>query len=510
MPPALKIEKLVYGGKGLARSSPDGKIYFVAGVLPGEEVEVREVSKGKNFTGALPTSVVKPSTGRIKPPCPLHIIPTEIPRVFCGGCDFQHIKYQEQLRLKKEILSETIRRIAGIDSGDDLIDDVVPSAEEFRCRNKAIIPFAPSDDGVSLRAGFYAERSHDIVEAADCLVQKEVVFRIADFVRSRAPRLGIGGYVTDETIRRGNRRSPHSCGRSIKDKGDGSLRHLAIRVNGRGEVLVIFVVNPTENYPARYEKLCRDLLENFEKDARNKITGVLLNENPACTNVIFHPHKWRTLYGADYINEYLTLGGEELKLRVSKGGFFQVNTSVAGKLYLSVIDMLFPPGFESDKNFSGVNLLDLYGGVGGFSIAFALLRKDIPFKDIICVEENETAVRDALVNAASYGIDNIVFYALGVEDFLSGKSVGKLKKDTFAVVDPPRSGLSEKALSGLMRKISPRRFVYVSCDAATFARDMKKILSYGYTLEGKIRPFDMFPQTHHIETAACFVKAGRS
>ena len=506
--PALKIEKLVYGGKGLARSEPDGKIYFVAGVLPGEEVEVHAVSMGKNFTEAQTVSVIKSSPARVHPPCPLHVIPTEMHRVFCGGCDFQHIKYPEQLRLKKEILMETIHRIAGIDSDGNMIDDVVPSPEEFRCRNKAIIPFAPSDSGGGIKAGFYAERSHDIVEAADCLVQKEVVFRIVDFVRSLAPCLGIGGYVTDDTRGRGKRR-PRS--RSVKDSGDGSLRHLSVRVNERGEALVIFVVNPTEGYPARYEKLCRALLENFKKDTQNKIVGVLVNENPACTNVIFNPHnKWRTLYGADYITEYLTLGVEELKLRVSKGGFFQVNTSVAGKLYSAVQDMLFPSGFQSDKNFSPcVNLLDLYGGVGGFSIAFAL-RKDIPLKDIICVEENETAVRDALVNAASYGIDNIVFYALPAEDFLSSKSVGKLKKDTFAVVDPPRSGLSEKAMEGLITKISPRRFVYVSCDAATFARDMKKILSRGYMLEGKIRPFDMFPQTHHIETAACFVKARRS
>lgn len=495
MPPLkLNIEKLIYGGKGLARSHTDGKVYFVSGVLPEEEILAREssISGKKNYSEALPLSVVKPSPYRVEPRCPLHIIPAQgEPSRFCGGCDFQHISYTEQLRLKKEIIRETLSRIGGIKQDVMDVADVVPSPSEFHCRNKAIIPFATSSDGKKLIAGFYAEHSHDIVEAGDCLLQKKIVFKIVNFVREVAPEYGIRGYLSSR------RKNPTAL---------GSLRHLCVRVNSRNEALVIFVIYPKENEIARYEKLSKSLVLEFNQKSPfvgGQIIGILINENPTDSNVIFNQNGWRTLYGSEFVTEIFTIpDGESLNLRVSRAGFLQVNTPVAANLYSSVSDMLFARG-EGEVDFSKKIILDLYGGVGGFAITAA--RKHPEVKNIISVEENESAVRDALVNASDNNIDKITFYALPVERFLE-KNSARLKKNVFMIVDPPRSGLSGEAMKAII-KIKPERLVYVSCDIATFSRDAKILLAAGYRPRGKIQPFDMFPQTHHVEIAAAFVSS---
>ncbi len=490
----LTIEKLVYGGKGLARSIPDGKVYFVGGVIPQEKILAGGVTvSGKKYTEVELAAVLEPSPHRIEPLCHIHIKPVgdnsksvSNKRLYCGGCDFQHIDYTHQLQLKKDIVVETLNRLGGIRDASHLVSEVIPSEKKFLYRNKAIIPFAPiGGEKNGIKAGFYAERSHEIVEAGDCPLQPRDVFKVVNFVKNNAADFGIVPYS--------------------EEKHNGSLRHLCVRTNSEGEMLIIFVVKPDASYLARYKKFSDEIVRFFNSE-KMSIISILINENPSSTNVIFGADVWHTLWGDEYITEFYPTSG--LKLRVSRGGFLQVNTGVADRLYHYVANLIFrDKNFSSDGKSGDFKVLDLYGGVGGFAIMVSKLN-DGRIKEIISVEENETAVKDALVNSRLNGVDDITFFALPVERFLEN-NIHRFKKNVAIIVDPPRSGLSPKAMKAILQ-IKPERLIYVSCDTATFARDAKILLSNNYRFssapDGKIQPFDMFPQTHHVETVADFVR----
>ncbi|PKN02254.1 MAG: 23S rRNA (uracil(1939)-C(5))-methyltransferase RlmD [Elusimicrobia bacterium HGW-Elusimicrobia-1] len=459
----LDTEKMTAGGRCLARA--DGKVYFVEGALPSERVSAAVTSAGKSFAEATARSVERPSTFRIEPACPLHFRPSDdfAARHFCGGCDWQHIDYPFQLELKKQILSDALLRTGKINLKPESME-IEPSPARFRYRNKALVPFAPSlkgggDSGENvIRAGFFARGSHEIVSAEDCPLQPEIVFKIVCFVRENAARLGIRLYE--------------------EDAARGSLRHLYVRAAaGSDEILVGFVVNPADTRPESYAALAASVTAGFPS-----VRGVLLNENPSRTNVIFG-RKWSTLAGCNSVTEVLSNG---IRLRLTEGAFFQVNTPVAEKLYEYAVSALARPA----------KLLDIYAGVGGF----ALHASRAGIAEIIAVEENETAVNDAIVNARFNDAGNITFYALSAEKFLSRPP--RPARGASIIVDPPRSGLGAEIIDGIAA-MRPAEMVYVSCDPATFARDAGILAGKGYELSG-IRLFDMFPQTHHLETAALF------
>jgi 23S rRNA (uracil1939-C5)-methyltransferase len=455
------------GGRCLARA--DGKVYFVEGALPSERVSAAVTSAGKSFAEGTALAVERPSPSRIEPACPLHFRcvsggkTSGDSRVFCGGCDWQHIDYPLQLELKKQILSDALLRTGKINLRPEALE-VEPSPLRFRYRNKALVPFAPSikrdgDSGESMiRAGFFARGSHEIAPAEDCPLQPEIVFQIVGFVRENAARFGIRPYEED-TFR-------------------GSLRHLYVRVvDGGGRIIVGFVVNPADTRAESYVAMAASLTSEFPS-----VRGVLMNENPSRTNVIFG-RKWSTLAGSNSVTEVLSNG---IRLRLTEGAFFQVNTQVAEKLYEYAVSAFAHPA----------KLLDVYSGVGGF----ALYAARAGIAEVIAVEENETAVNDAIVNARSAEAGNITFYALAAEKFLSRPP--RAARGASIIVDPPRSGLGAEIIDGIAA-LRPAEMVYVSCDPATFARDAGILSGKGYELSG-IRLFDMFPQTHHVETAALF------
>ncbi|MDI6756466.1 MAG: 23S rRNA (uracil(1939)-C(5))-methyltransferase RlmD [Endomicrobiia bacterium] len=469
----LEAEKMTAGGRCLARC--EGKVFFIEGAIPGERVAAAVTFENKNYGEASAVSLETPSPSRITPPCPLHFGIAETSddasassRIFCGGCDWQHIEYSRQLELKKQIVADALERTAKIHlAPEDCV--IEPSSATFRYRNKAQAPFininaigersGSADSVAALRAGFFARGSHEIVSASDCPLQPAAVFDIVNFVKEAAPRLGIRAY--DE------------------DSGRGSLRHLYVRiVAGGDEAMVGFVVNPADTRIDAYKTLSGYLVAAFPF-----LRGVLMNENQARTNVIFG-RRWLTLAGRNYVTEVFSDG---TRFRLTEGAFFQVNTPLAESLYRHAAAALS----------SSPKLLDLYGGVGGFALAAARLPG---VREIISVEESETAVNDALVNARLNLAENITFYALAVEKFLS--RAPRAARGASVIADPPRSGLSREALDGIVALSAPE-IVYVSCDPATFARDAGILSAKGYALSS-LRMFDMFPQTHHVETAATF------
>lgn len=454
------------GGRCLARSG--GKVFFVEGALPGEKVFASVTFENDSYAEATVSSVAGPSPSRITPPCPLHFrpradsaagSPTDI---FCGGCDWQHIAYPVQLELKKQIVSDALGRVAKIRIAPKDCE-IEPSPEPFRYRNKAQVPFAGGDAARRegpMSAGFFARGSHKIVSATDCPLQPRAVFEIVNFVKDEAPRLGIRAYDEDSV--------------------SGSLRHLYVRVLAGGdEVMAGFVVNPSGGEASAYKTLAASLTAAF-----GSVRGVVLNENPSRTSVIFG-RRWTTLVGRNHLTETFSDG---MRLRLTEGAFFQVNTAVAGSLYRHAAAALS----------SAPKLLDLYGGAGGFAITSS--RLGAAAREIISVEENETAVNDALVNARLNGAENITFYAISAEKFLSRPP--RAVRGASVIADPPRAGLSREVFEGIA-KLSPPSVLYVSCDPATFARDAGLFCSKGYEM-ASLRLFDMFPQTHHVEIAALF------
>lgn len=445
----LTIEKIIAGGRGLGYLS--GKAVFVDGVIDGETVDVCIKCEKRKFLSGWPTTVIKPSEYRKNPSCPYHFHHSSVPPYSaCGGCSWQHIDYSYQLVLKKKILLETLSRIGKITNPP--LKDVIPSSNIFRYRNKAQIPVALSEGKVI--AGFFAAGSHRVIDAMDCLIQPEVVFKVVNYIKSKITGFKLKPY--DE------------------NNHTGSLRYIFVRTGNQGkDVLVGFVVR---SYTDKYEKLALEISEQFPE-----IKGVVFNENPGKTNVIFGK-VWKKLTGESFVTEELD---GKIKLRISYGAFFQVNTEVAKKLYSFVAEQFTGIGFQ--------NILDLYCGVGGFALSVARYAQSV-----IGVEENNTSVTDACINAQLNGIRNVNFFSLSVEEYL--KKTRKVK-NCGVILDPPRSGLSDVALSELMR-LKPDKIIYISCEPSTFSRDASVILKQYKLLN--IQPFDMFPQTPHLELVATF------
>lgn len=443
----LFIDKIVTGGRGISKSR--GHPVFVSGVIDGETVDAKITEKKKNYSAGVAAAIVKSSCHRINPPCKYHFSTEKKPDNYCGGCSWQHIEYSHQLQLKKEILADTLSRVGKFRAPD--IDVIEPSDNVFRYRNKAQIPVAFRNG--RLATGFFMSRSHRIIDIDDCLIQPEVVFKISNFVKKNLAKIGLAPYN--------------------EDTGEGSLRHIFVRVGSSGGVLAGFVAR---QFDERYETLASEVALNFPE-----VRGVVFNENSDATNVIFG-RRWEKFVGDSFLIEEIASAG--IKLKISYGAFFQVNSGVASKIYSFVADRFRETDCE--------NLLDLYSGVGGFGLSAAKY-----VRSVIGVEENQISVMDAVSNARLNDVTNARFFAVSAENYL--KSVRR-KKKSGVILDPPRTGVSWGVINGIKR-MAPEIIVYVSCDAATFSRDVRILVDGGYKITS-IKPFDMFPQTPHFEIVA--------
>jgi 23S rRNA (uracil1939-C5)-methyltransferase len=441
----LRIDSLAYGGNGVARTN--GFVVFVRRGLPGDKVRARVTKVKRNHAEALAVEVLERSAQRVDAPC------AHYPA--CGGCRFQDLAYEAQVAAKEQQVADALRRLGGI--ADAPLEPIVPAESAFHYRNKLEYSFTRTPSGPAL--GFHkAGRWDEVLDVERCWLTTDLGNALREAVRDWARVEGLEAYDQAE----------HA----------GYLRHLVVR-EGRntGQALVQLVTAGGERFDrGRFV----DELRHFP-EVRSIHWSV--NEGPAeVTNL-----PTTLLWGDEWIEEQLGA----LRFRVRPNAFLQTNTAMAERLYTLAVEYAGLTGRET--------VYDLYCGIGTIGLTMAARALTV-----WGVEASEESVACALENAELNGISNAAFYAGEV-----GQAIEELRDRAgapdVAVVDPPRAGLSGKALRRLAR-LEPSRIVYVSCNPTTLAGNVKELMrEWGYRLE-RARPVDMFPHTPHVETVALLTR----
>lgn len=468
----LKIEDMSDTGEGIGKV--DGFTWFIKDAVIGDVVEAKVMKTKKSYGFARLMRVVEPSAHRVEPRC-------AVARQ-CGGCQLQALRYEEQLRFKERKICNNLRRIGGFEnlvlvdedgrprgsedafgseigsenaSGSQTAVAVYPIMgmdEPWRYRNKAQFPFGKNKEGKIL-TGFYAGRTHAIIESEDCLLGVELNREILDKVKAYMEECGVEPY--DEESHR------------------GLVRHALIRVGFKtGEVMVCLVVNGKKLPGA--ERLVEKLM------AVPGMASISYSVNQERTNVIMGK-EIVNLYGPGYITDYIG----EVKYRISPLSFYQVNPVQTEKLYGTALEYA---GLTGDEV-----VWDLYCGIGTISLFLAQKAKMVYGVEIV-----PEAIADARENARINGIGNVEFFVGKAEEVLPEQFERNQVHADVIVVDPPRKGCDEVCLDTIVR-MQPERVVYVSCDSATLARDLKYLGERGYVVR-KVRGCDMFGQVGHVET----------
>lgn len=441
----VKIEKLSNTGMGIAKDN--GYVIFVDGACPGDTVKIQLTKKNKNFATAKVLEIIEPSPFRVKPFCPMQKV--------CGACQLQFIDYNAQLKFKKGIVEDTFKSIYG----ESLeIRDVIPSPRNREYRHKIQYPVSQTRDSKRILAGYYKPSSHELVNIKYCPIQPEYCDKIIDFIRSAAFECGISGY---------NEKS-HA----------GDLRHVVIRSSAySGQNLVTLVVNSTRVFD-KLKKLTNRIYTELEN-----ISGVNVNFNSKKTNLILGD-KTELLEGEGFIEEKLC----DKVYKIESETFFQVNPYTADNIFRYVHNYI-------SNNFDKPLILDAYAGITAFGIALC----DIA-KKVVSVEEVKASVVLADKIIKENGIKNIELHNMDAGKFFEKELNTKGRKFDVTVLDPPRKGCTKESLDYAL-KLTSDKIIYVSCNPATLARDLKYLKENGCKLEF-VQPFDMFPHTYHIENVA--------
>ncbi len=449
----LDIDNLAYNGKSVAYL--DGKVTFVNGGLPGEKVQARIVKSKRSYNQAKLIRVLTRSDERIDPVCRHYEL--------CGGCTWQDLTHDRQLFYKRNQVIASLQHIGGLD--DVVVDEIVPSPDQFFYRNKMEFSFHVCPPDISTRGfvlGLHERGRFDrIFDVVECHLESEQSNRLVNFIREKVVEYSIPVY--DLVAHHGFLRFV------IIREGKNSGQSMLTLVSGEGE----FVGK---------DKLVTALKEEFPQ-----LTTIIWVVNATITNIAKGEIR-EILHGPGHIEEDI-LG---LKFRITPGSFFQTNSRQTENLYRAALD-LAEIG-EDDT------VLDLYCGAGTIGICAASRARAVVGIDI-----EEEAIESARVNARINNLENCHFYAgparkVMMLDELQGMNFNPV------IIDPPRVGMHPKAMKRLL-EIDPRRLIYISCNPATFARDAKELVEAGYTLH-KVTPFDMFPHTMHIELVSRFEKNG--
>ena len=441
---ALDITAYTAEGMGVARL--EGRVVFVPHTIAGERWNVRLEKVNKNVAWGRGVELLRPSPERIEPDCPL--------AGKCGGCQFRHMTYAEELRAKRQRVEDALHRVGSVSVP---VPAVMGAEQPDRYRNKVQFPVS-GQNRTGLKLGYYRPRSHDILEVRDCMLQPELVTRMMNGFHTAAQSLHITGYN--------------------EITGDGYLRHLCFRTNSAGGALCCVVVN-SDRLPEE-QALVDELREKFPQ-----LVGIVLNVNKKDTNVILGD-TYRTLWGRDYLEE--TLCG--MTFRLSVPSFFQINRSQTERLYAKALEFAELTGSET--------VLDLYCGIGTISLALSKQAGKVIGAEIV-----PQAIEDAKQNAARNGVTNAEFFCGDAGAIAQKLARDGIRPDVICV-DPPRKGLGPE-VPAILASMAPERIVYVSCDPATLARDVKRLEELGYKCM-KAQPVDLFPRTAHVETVVSLVK----
>ena len=488
----VTIEDVGMEGEGIGKI--DGFPLFIKDAVVGDTVEAKIIKSKKNYAYARVEKVVTPSPFRVEPPCKSHRQ--------CGGCQIQALSYDRQLAFKQDKVRNNLLRIGGFSEAevDRVMEPVVGMENPFRYRNKAQYPFGTDKQGNPI-TGFYAGRTHSIISNTECYLGREENREILQTILDYMKEYHVNAY--DE------------------ETGKGLIRHALIRTGFyTGEIMVCLVINYKEE-----KKAARSASEGKNtKTGRGKLVGgtvrylpeqdklveklalikgmtsVSVSINTERTNVIMGK-EIHTIWGSDTITDKIRVRdtgkvdmpytGEELTFSISPLSFYQVNPMQTEKLYSLALEYAGLTGKES--------VWDLYCGIGTISLFMALRAKEVYGVEII-----PQAIDDARQNAVRNHIANAEFFVGKAEEVLPAVYEKEESHPDVIVVDPPRKGCDEKCLDTML-KMAPSRIVYVSCDSATLARDLKLLCTGGYRLE-RVRPVDQFAHTVHVETCCLLVR----
>ncbi len=434
-------------GQGIGKV--EGFPIFVRHAVKGDIVNVLLTKIKKSYAYGRIMEIIQPSELRKHPDC--HIFKR------CGGCQLQMMDYDAQLLLKQKNVEDCLKRIGGCDTLNML--PIIKSDEIYRYRNKAQYPVGVDKNGNTV-CGFFAERSHEIIECDDCLLTPDIFSDIVDDILK---------WMNYENIR------PYN-----EITGKGIIRHIFIRqAFTTGQLSLCIVIN-SESLPKK-DSFIRAMSKYDE------IKSISISVNQKKSNVIMGD-KIKLIFGDMYIEDKIG----DFKFRISPMSFYQINPKQTKKLYDTVTEFADLSGDEI--------VLDLYCGIGTIGLYAASKASKL-----IGIEIIPDAIEDAKINQKLNNVENAEFYTGKAEEILPKLYKQGVKKADVIIVDPPRKGCDEAALATIC-DISPMKLVYVSCNPATLARDVKFLMENGFKLE-KVQPVDMFPNTVHVETVVLLSKA---
>jgi len=455
----LLTEVLITGiadkGKSVGRTA-EGQVVFVENVAPGDVVDILVLRKRKGFMEGIVKHFHEYSTDRVDAPCQHFGV--------CGGCRWQHVSYESQLKNKSEVVQNAIQRIAKLPT--DKLLPILPAVDTIYYRNKLEFTFSNKrwltkeelDSGISKEQdvlGFHRPRAFDkIVDIQECLLEKDPSNEIRNYVRATAQKMGMSFF---------DLREQH-----------GIMRNMVIRITSIDQIMLIFSF--FENDMDSIRPFLDDIGKQFPQ-VTSLYYCINAKKNDSLIDVDMIHYK-----GEKVIEEVLG----EVRFRIGPKSFFQTNSKQAVRLFDVVADFAGLTGVE--------NVYDLYTGIG--SIALYLADK---CKQVVGIEEVPPAIEDAIQNAELNNIENAIFYAGDVKNVLSPDFAKKHGKPDVVITDPPRAGMHADVVKFLLNLAAPK-MVYVSCNPATQARDLN-LLAEKYDVI-KIQPVDMFPHTHHIESVA--------
>lgn len=431
-----------YSSEGLGIARIDGQVVFVHGAVRGEICDVLVMKVLKNAAFGKIAALVEPSPARREPDCPYY--------GRCGGCDFRHMSYEEELWAKRARVQDALTRIGGAEIA---VEEILGAEQPLHYRNKSIYPISPTGE-----VGFYRARSHQVVHVEHCLIQKPEADALAQALRDYIARFRVPPY--DEAT------------------GRGLLRHLYVRTSCAGESLVCLLVNGSR-LPHEEE------LVAMLRAAAPRLCGVVLGENTRRGNAILGD-RYRTLWGRDYLTD--TLCG--LELRLSVPSFYQVNHDQAQRLYEKALEYAGLTGREL--------AVDLYCGAGTITQVLARRARHVIGGEIV-----PEAIRDAEDSARRNGVENVEFLCGDASRLAAELRQRGLRPDVICV-DPPRKGLAPDVVEAAA-SMTPGRIVYVSCDPATLARDVARFAPLGYR-PVRACAVDLFPGTAHVETVVLMTR----
>ena len=431
----FEVNIMDMGYEGEGITKIDGYTTFIKGAIKGEKVKIKMVKANKNYGFGKLLEVLVRSESRENPIC------ASFQR--CGGCSLQHMTYEAQLDYKTEMVRNTLKKSLGY---EPLVNNIIGMGIPYHYRNKAQYPVANG------KIGFYSDRSHELIENSGCFIQNKLTDKLAKDAFEIAMTNGVSCY--DEK------------------SGKGTLRHIVTRVGiNSGEAMIVYVTNG-ETLKNK-EKIINGLTKLYPN-----LTSIIQNVNNDNTNVILGG-KCITLYGSDYITDYLG----EYKFKISPLSFYQVNPVQTEVLY------------NTAKNYAELSgeevVFDLYSGIGTISTFIA-----DDSKKVYGVEVVEPAVEDAKQNAEMNEIRNVEFIVGEAENVVPELYKSGIKADV-VFVDPPRKGCDGKLLQTIIN-MKAKKVIYISCNPATLARDLKVLIDNGYEVQ-EVQPVDMFPHTKHCE-----------